>query len=191
MKNIFKSLILIISAMVLFSSCRVCLTKRHYRKGYHMEFLAKKSHPRTDETKQALAAVPVKEKKVDPIPVEEMIAGTNKESPLQVKNETVAKKNKIHSILRAAKNIFPIPDHTSLFAKKRANDRNMTDFSTKDPTASDSDDARSWLWTIALAILIIWLVGVLFSSEWVAVSLINLLLLVAVIIFFLWLFRII
>ncbi len=190
MKTISKSLLLLVSALVLFTSCRVCLTKRHYRKGYHFEYIAKKNDIRHEQEKRSAALLPKIETKTPEEIERVVIAKAEQNNEGSPKETTPSKRSFPQTLKKIAKKIsLPVPTFPRMEAKRAPN--KADEFSKKDPSADSGDDARSILWTIAVAIFVIWLIGVLFTDSWAVTSLINIVLLIAIIAFVLWLIRII
>ena len=195
MKNILNSILLIVSALILFSSCRMGMTKRHYMKGYYVQHVAKKTHPKAEDVKQSPALAVEQEQAIASIPADKKTSIVNETLTYQqTEIASVKTRRTVPAFFRAAKNFTSahLPD---LSLKNRLfTARSQKSFESSDTgTDSASDDARSWLWTIALAVFLIWLIGLLFGvgGDWVLVSAINILFLIAVVLFILWIFRII
>ncbi len=187
MKKLFTCITLTIVASILFSSCgnRLFLTKRHYRSGYYSELASKQPAQKPQVQQIAYKKQPalVTQQQIKPIVANEVYASNNAiteqkqaVASASVAQKTVHQKHSIHTV-------FP---NSELFVPKKVTETRLHE----KPVVSDGGEGRSLFWTIILIILILWAVGFL-AGGWGLGGLINLLLLIAVILFILWLLRVI
>ena len=173
MKKLFTSLLLAASACVLFSSCgNMSLAKRHYSNGYYVDFGNNKTKAETKESEKTAQNVSVPA--TEPTINNELSAKTktetaqvntdNNKNDIQSAGKKLSDENpKVNTIKSFLKNIFQL--------KKALNKR------------SDSG-GHSFLWKLVVFLLVLWLVLYLIGGLG---DIIYLLLVVALILFILWL----
>ncbi len=196
MKNLFKLFILISTVSILLSSCKSSLTKRHYRNGYFVQHSSKPANIKSKdskELKQQLVSVPLHT--VNIMPEEKVLANAEK-TPFINKIKFDKVSLPYLTTTPASRSLTKQADK-SLSSHEAANienhsvKNNIENAKTLSGSGDGDGDARSFFWTIILILLIIWLVLILLGDGFVVGSLVNLLLLVALILFILWLFRVI
>jgi hypothetical protein len=193
MKNLFICTALFISATIILSSCShnagLALTKRHYRNGYYVEYASKQTvvKPKADELANEKAPAVVK-----PNP-----AFTAKNStanavhinetklPVQSGNISGSVSHKKTNPRIEAPQLLPV--NSNLVEIKTIKKNSIQSKYLQDGTNAD---ARSFFWVVITILLILWAISVL-SGGWGLGGLVHLLLVIALILFILWLFRII
>jgi hypothetical protein len=208
MKNPYRLLVLFSIAVTLFTSCsegsKLALTKRHYRSGYYVENgssrakeiavtqskpsaipTIKPSETATRPATSTAAPVQAQASSSDKMSVEK-VHEANRSTPVRTKkheSKTSAVPSSAKAFADKSKTVeTALPNAVNpFFAAKKLGQKLST-------PVVDDDGARSLLWLIIVIILILWLLGLLFSYGG---SLIHLLLVLALILFILWLLRII
>ncbi len=188
MKSLLKLSLLLLISSLLFTSCnsKLSLTKRHYSKGYYIAHNTGK-HAKPSPKKKQEQTTPVYTVKVNPIlkpigsvtPVKKQDVLTTQATARSNKTtNNIVLQNKGKTLLHSTKNtplITPIKNLHEAYLSAQ----------------SDEDQHRhhSLFWILILVILLLWFFGYL--AGWGTGGLINLLLLIALILFILWLLRII
>jgi hypothetical protein len=190
MKN--KSIYLLICmAALLFSSCAKLATltveKRHYRNGYYVDYnhnnkfkaeITKADRQQEDMQKPVLAN-DISTKESFPDERNKIIPSSNMypNIPDAGEEKQQISKSKLGKIIKSAiiADSEPIP-----------HDLIKRGYSEK----KDSDEPLSMFWSVIVLIVVVWLIAY-FTGGWGLGGLINLLLLVALILFILWLLRVV
>ncbi len=183
MKKYFISTVLLFA--VLFYGCsqwtNLSVEKRHYRNGFYFSY-----------NKQATKDIPSSAEIVK----QEKSSADN--STASVKNEPAVPK-----FSGLPQEIMPVHSHSekrkiikneikkvqNIFTEKNSIKR-VKQITQQIKTLKHDDDGLSFFWSIIVLIVIIWLIAY-FTGGWGLGGLINLLLVVAVILFVLWLLRIV
>jgi hypothetical protein len=208
MKKSYNFLLLFSVAVMLLTSCsegsKLALTKRHYRNGYYVDrgnskttqtVIAENKSINHKEVKQSETA----NSSASSSDVPEQIQTVPADKPASVKEHASVRPAVAHSHSSVRKTA-EAPSTAKSFASQ-ATSKLKSAPSVVNPffvakkigqklsAPVDGDDgARSLIWLIIVIILILWLLGLLFSFGG---DLIHLLLVVALILFILWLLRII
>ncbi|MEO6884216.1 MAG: DUF5670 family protein [Bacteroidia bacterium] len=190
MKKLSSSILLFIGASILLSSCGnrlISITKRHYRSGYYVDNVYKKSTVTQQAkkpvyTKQMLAVSP---QVIAPIVVK--VDRGNAVMPIAVKKQNVR--------LVTATNSKPVVNpHVLSTNMPEIVSANIPKVKTMrerlDQGDNYSSNARSLFWLVITILLILWLLAIL-SGGWGLGGLVNVLLVIALVLFILWLFRLI
>lgn len=189
-RSFFSILPLLFGLMIMLSSCsenmHSPITKRHYRKGFHVDF-AHKVKPatavKTEELEELEAndtAMLKSEQQID-ANSQALYASTDEDfSQFITPHKTV---KPIASVL-SVKKILPIKTVVSNLKKP------MTKVKRAVKASAPTHDALSLLWLVILILLILWLIA-FFTGGWGLGGLIHLFLLIALILLILWLLKII
>lgn len=197
MKKLLQLSTTLIVISIMFSSCdsSFSIVKRHYNKGYYIDYTRSNKDITSNinnEIPQPVTGIqrnitkePVKQKRALSVSAQSMnehdqIATGNSEKKLpRVKLQQILGQNPFNKIAA------PL----NLSSKN-----NKNSFESPAPNAITDDDrgarALSLLWIVILVLLILWLIGVL-AGDFGIGPLINLLLVVALILLILWLLRVI
>ncbi|MBA3664888.1 MAG: hypothetical protein H0W61_11870 [Bacteroidetes bacterium] len=196
MKNLFKLFILITTVSILLSSCKSSLTKRHYRNGYFVQHSNKPANIKSRDSKDVKQQlVSVSPHTVNVIPEEKVLANAEKTPFInkikfdKVSLPSLSSNPANRSLTKQADKVQS--SHETGNIENHTAKNNIGNAKTLSASGDGDGDARSFFWTIILVLLIIWLVLIFLGDGFVVGSLINLLLLVALILFILWLFRVI
>jgi hypothetical protein len=196
-----KKLLVITSACIIacifFSSCGTSLSiaKRHYRKGFYVEF-----------AKHNQAPSPVKNAEKKPSPDKRTILSYSVLKPekriVEMAGNIIPKPTQVQSIHKTTGGkpqlYKTVSMQNSLLTDKQTNavTKNIAiqtgPFFTQDSEYHDDGGGRaalSLLWIIIVIILIIWLIGILAGNFGIG-PVINVLLIIALILLILWLLRI-
>ncbi len=205
MKNQYKFLMLFSAAVILLASCspasKLAVTKRHYRSGYYVDRgVSKNKETSASQNKSAVhQQVALSESATKTTPLihvqdqNELAVSTKTTAQKATKQATARVKNKAQTETAnpVVNNAFANHAKANLSAPDMLVNPFYVSHLIKQniQVPVDGDDgARSLLWLIIVIILILWLLGLLFSFGG---SLIHLLLVLALILFILWLLRII
>ena len=194
MNHLFTRIILFTGASLLFFSCSressLSFTKRHYRNGYFVEHAINQPvpKPQTHETDFIEQPSIASQKTTKQIRVER---------DLDVKNVNTSESkqavvSKPKSVATERINHKPVNGSIPSFISDIRSKTNtpVHKFQLKHTQQVTDENVRSFFWTVILVILILWLIAVL-SGGWGLGGLVHLLLVVALILFILWLLRII
>jgi len=176
------------------------LTRKHYRDGQYLDYAEK---PKADKNKTAVDAevADAEVKSLEKTNSIEVIHEENSVSNAELqKMDTLIAANSYHipyastvaenegdeSFVTEKKfrHYLPVVVRTVHFPQK------FEKYSGGDQAPQSTDDTRSIIWTIVLIILILWAIAY-FTGGWGLGGLIHLLLVIALILFILWLLRII
>jgi len=193
MKKLITFSIVCIIACIGFTSCtsKLAITKRHYNKGYYVDYSANKqiASVAKEKANRIKAPVPVS---VLPVATESnTIPGnvaqiTRAENTISINNAKSAKhKAVVASNTGGIATNLPIATEAPVMQVRAVSAVN---------SVTDNDhghrDGLSLFWLIILIILIVWVLG-LIAGGWGLGGLINILLIVALILLILWLLRIV
>lgn len=196
MKNLLTSVLLVICGSVLFTSCNqgISLTKRHYRNGYHVEYSSKKPtiNPKENNSSAVESVITASQESAKIAESTEIITGN------EIRDDQMAASSNEKNDQVVQKPV----DQTVDF--KGALSNNFNDGGTKSSTKTvlkdnfqalnnlknSGEDARSLFWLVITIIIILWLIAFL-TGGWGLGGVIHLLLLIALILFILWLLRLI
>jgi len=195
MKKLIKysAICIIAIAGVLFSSCgsNMSVTKRHYNKGY---YIARSNGKQTKLTKEEGKTVQGKTRQtlysIQNLEEQNVISGYSGQSPLKDNKLIVASNKKMQRKVISQPGKRQTLKQNAIIFRYPAVQIKQALSETKKVSGSSSDrDGLSLFWIIILVILILWAIG-FWGGGFGLGALINLLLLVALILFILWLFRI-
>lgn len=194
MKKVISFSAICILTSILFSSCKsnLSVTKRHYNNGYYIAHSTGKHISLTP--KEEVKIVQTKTKKslyAAQSQVEQTtISGYSEKIPVTGNNVITASAKKIQSKTISQKNAKQTLKHKiKLIENPIAQLKHRLSETKKVSNDSSDKDGLSLFWIIILVILILWAIG-FFEGGFGLGALINLLLLVALILFILWLLRI-
>jgi len=186
MKKLITIALFCIILSTLFTSCGngLAITKRHYTKGYYVDYTPKVHQEKATEKKsQPIVNLP-----------------TQQIAPLLVSNDKSYTSN-----LKTAKTVIVVkdkkvqskitPQKTTIQAIKDkpivANEYVAAHTEQVAPVSQyNNENGHSLLWLVVVIILILWLLGILAGGLGLG-GLLNILLLVALILFILWLLRVV
>lgn len=200
MKTLLYSIVMIISGSILLSSCNqgasFTLTKRHYAKGYYVDYTNKHEI----EKPENIAVADKKESVV--VPFMPLSPTTNNKVVIANSRKILNNNNANRSVSEVPKtnnksllsNVIKNASYKSVLSTITAAQiltKNKMQFENAPQNITATKDegghrAHSLFWTVILIILILWLIGILTGGFGIGV-LINLLLLVALVLFILWL----
>ncbi len=189
MKTLFTYTSLLIVATILFTSCsqewNTSITKRHYRKGYYAHKPTTVT-PKDREVAQEGQSVFHSPQITKAVAEDNTVASKNYIAPVTNNHSSGTKVADNNSNFESVPTASPVINlkinSTKEFLKNKSIYKKISKHSDQ--------DARSFFWTIILVVLILWLIAYL-SGGWGLGGLINLLLVVALILFILWLLRLI
>ncbi|HEV7229718.1 MAG TPA: lmo0937 family membrane protein [Bacteroidia bacterium] len=207
MKNLYKIILPGIAALVLYSSCNsrsgLALTKRRYNNGYYVDHVnarpapAPVQHPLNPENNpvatSGLSRVDVTPPMDASLACTEENASAGQTKAIALKSH-VAKKEKhaaaeTNSVMTRTIGVQPVAmDMLQSYAKNPFQLRYALSKMKKAVVDDAADDARSLLWIIIVLILILWLIGVIAGGFGLG-EFIHILLIIALVLFILWLLR--
>ena len=200
MKNLIKFSTILITASILFSSCEsnLAITKRHYNKGFYIDYTKNSSKEITPKSSGNIAQAPA-------TTTINNLQSAPKQNNVQVNPiQRIAEKSR--AALVSMKKMLPKISLKPVTKQNLTNRTDVTEGSSLENTStinnslrmndSITDDgdhgerrALSLLWLVIVVILILWLIGLLAGGFGLG-GFINLLLLIALILLILWLLRI-
>lgn len=195
MKKLITYLSICLIAGILFSSCKsnISIAKRHYNKGYYVDYNSGKHDVTTvkEEEKTALSNIdrPVnfKQEKV----AQNSVSSQSDQNSVTEKNIIVASNKKMLPDVNAKQNTKQsLKSKIKTITNPAAKIKHSLFGADKKSTASANDDALSIFWVVILILLILWAVGLLAGGFGLG-GLINVLLVIALILLILWLLRIV
>ena len=193
MKNLIKICTSLIIVSVLLSSCnqKLGLIKRHYSKGYYVESNnhntktpKEKTTPSTVIAQKVNTSELTSNPKATTVPAKEETCVKKPTSYTSTK--VLSEKTTVHVITQKKQHVNPIHFKNNSIKASKSNE---SVFEKQQTIASshDDDDGLSLFWILILVILILWALGFAFLLG----PFIHILLLVALILFILWLFHIV
>ncbi len=196
MKNLFKYACIFICTGILFTSCShessISLTKRHYRNGYYVERTSKSNAKQNEQEKvYSKQSVFVSPKIDQPVITDDVLANADKISENKQGDANHTTSFRIKQVDRKAVIKAILPGFSKI--KTQLNTvKSLLENKNKIKKIQDTpgDDARSFFWIVITVLLILWLLGFI-AGGWGLGNLINLLLAIALILFILWLLRIV
>jgi len=193
MKKIITFGVICIIASILFSSCRsnISITKRHYNKGYYVDFnngkkvgLAPKEEEKVVQTKTSKPVYYSQDQ------AEQNTMGGYSGQSLIADNNVIAANNE-----KMQRNVIS-QQYTKQSLKPKIKEEpaaqiKRTLFETKKMSSNSYvGDGLSLFWVVILVILILWALGLLAGGFGLG-GLINVLLVIALVLLILWLLRIV
>jgi hypothetical protein len=192
MKKLITYGAICIIASILFSSCKsnISIAKRHYNKGYYVDYNSGKHDAATvkeEKTVQSNTSKPLnfQQDKVAP----NSVSMQSDHSSVTEKNITIASNEKTKSTIPSKQNAkqtvkLKIKSITNPAAKIK---RSLFGVDMAG-TCSANDEGLSVFWVVILVLLILWAIGFIGYG---LVGLINVLLVIALILLILWLLRVV
>jgi hypothetical protein len=200
MKKLLQLSTTLIVISIMFSSCdsSFSIVKRHYNKGYYIDYTrnntgitSKISHellqPLTTPEGR-ITKEPLKQNNTLPVPV----AYTKEHTPVTIANgEKMFAKVNLHQVAKQNQfNKIAIPVNLTVRDNKGSFESSSPDNISDHDHDRGERAALSLLWLVIVVVLILWLIGILVGGFGLG-RFINLLLVVALILLILWLLRII
>jgi hypothetical protein len=190
MKPLLKLVLLCIISSFLFTACsnKFSVTKRHYTKGHYIAHSNSK-HVKTNFGKKNSLSPPLTYSKKVIAPSKQLSSPglESKQAPLTSNVQTLSSKPLRDKGVQTQKNKAIFGNSTSENLITPLKDLHKAYLSKQNDHAHDHGHL-SLFWIIILVILLLWFFG--YIAGWGTGGLINLLLLIALILFILWLLRI-
>jgi len=199
MKNRSLIFTLIIGVSILLSSCSsnksFTFTKRHYTSGYYADRVGKPAAPKTISNPQSMVVSSQANEKVDYANAPHTLSNNTGITTLVFSNKSgvsnVASGNtpagKTLGLKEGQDNEVTIPVKAS---NNESQVKQVAESITSVTDRQDRENARSLFWLVITILIILWLIAIL-SGGWGIGPIINLLLIIAIVLFILWLLRII
>jgi flagellar biosynthesis GTPase FlhF len=185
MKKLLTSVILFVTASLLFFSCKqsadLAITKRHYRSGYYVERnRSVQLEPKVQEakvSKQIKTEQPVQTAQQTPRENDSKQAVASKTEKVTVKKANIIAA--LHSIKNSAANPFKTIASDEVIVKSQVENKNM--LSQKVIMARSSGGGHSIVWVIIVVLLLLWVLSYLMGGWGLGSGLLSLLLVIAVV----------
>lgn len=188
MKSLLKLSLLLLITSLLFTSCnsKLSLTKRHYSKGYYIAHNTGK-HAKPSSMKKKEQTTPVYTVKINPnLKPIGSVTTVKKQDVLTTQATARSSKTTNKVAVQNQEKILLYSDKTTPLITPL---KNLREAYLSAHSDENHHRHHSLFWIIILVIILLWFFGYL--AGWGTGGLINLLLLIALILFILWLLRII